>query len=419
MKKFIRAIAQKLGVEIGRDSRDPLERAFVSLSPKSPSRGNVLLSYEILPFLGEDVRLALKEADPERYRRETHHTEPWECTQMARTFLDLGYQVDVISKHNEEFVPRKDYSFFIDVSTNMERIGPLLNDDCVKILHIAWAHWLFHNSAESQRCLALQRRKGVSVRPRRQRKPNLAIEHAECATTLGNEFTISTYAYAQKPIFCVPNTTIAVYPSPRDKDFDVCRNHFLWLGGRGLVHKGLDLVLDAFMELPPEYHLTICGAIDEEDFTRAYHEELYETPNIHTTGWIDVESREFLEIANKCIGLVYPSCSESGCGGVMVCMHAGLIPIVSYETSVDVKDFGAILKESSVGEIQDSVRRLSRLPTKELEAMAWRTWEHARAHHTREKFAQEYEKVIRKIVILFGKRSEAQRARGTLLPKGI
>jgi hypothetical protein len=55
----------------------------------------------------------------------------------------------------------------------------------------------------------------------------------------------------------------------------------------------------------PEYHLTICGPIDKEpDFQKVYHDELYNTPSIHTVGWVDISSPQFLDIANGWVGLV-------------------------------------------------------------------------------------------------------------------
>ncbi|MHC5721439.1 MAG: glycosyltransferase, partial [Nostoc sp.] len=101
-----------------------------------------------------------------------------------------------------------------------------------------------------------------------------------------------------------------VYPSPDEKDFEAVRKNFLWFGGSALVLKGLDLVLDAFAQMP-EYHLTVCGPVsNDQEFEQAFYKELYETPNIHTYGWIDVSSPDFLKVTNNCLGLVYPSVSE-------------------------------------------------------------------------------------------------------------
>ncbi|MCX7592790.1 MAG: glycosyltransferase [Fischerella sp.] len=360
----------------------------VSLKPEQPSQGNVLLSYRIEPFF-------LKPGEP----LPNDHTWYWECRQIAQTFLDLGYCVDVIQFHNHKFIPQKDYAFFIDIRHRLEPLSKLLNQDCIKILHSDTAHILFHNTAELNRLLALQQRRGITLSPKRFEPSNLGIEHADCAVVLGNEFTINTFRYANKPIYRVPISTPEVYPWPEEKDFETCRKHFLWFGSGGFVHKGLDLVLDAFVEMP-DYHLTICGPINQEkDFEQAFYKELYNTPNIHTFGWIDISSPKFIEIANSCVGIIYPSCSEGGGGCVITCMHAGLIPIVSYEASVDVhEDFGVTLKESSVAEIKNSIRAIANLPASKLKMMARNAWEYVRANHTREKFAESYRKTVDNII---------------------
>jgi glycosyltransferase involved in cell wall biosynthesis len=139
----------------------------------------------------------------------------------------------------------------------------------------------------------------------------------------------------------------------------------------------------------------VCGPLKkEEDFVTAYHKELYQTPNIHAVGWVDVESPEFTGLAKQCLGVVYPSCSEAGGANVIVCMHAGLIPLVSYESSVDVEDFGVMFKDSSVNTIQNTVQMVSNLPSDRLRQMGRKAWEFARANHTKEKFAEDYKKLV-------------------------
>ena len=152
---------------------------------------------------------------------------------------------------------------------------------------------------------------------------NEAIENADYAVTYGNQFTLDTYRYAQKPLFRIPISTCAVFPWPENKNYGASRSNFLWFGSEGLVHKGLDLALEAFAEMP-EHHLYVCGPLQKEkDFIKAYYKELYETPNIHAVGWVDVDGPEFMGIVNKCLGVVYPSCSE-GQRGVWwrACMQA-------------------------------------------------------------------------------------------------
>jgi len=381
------ASAIKQGL-LGSLKEDDSLRRVVSLKPEGPSKGNVLFSYILDPFL-------LKPNEPISH----DHTQHWESMQIAKTFLELGYSVDSISYLNHSFIPQKKYSFFIDARWNLERLAPLMNKDCVKIMHVDLCHMLFNNAAEANRLLALQQRRRVTLPPRRFERPNLAIEHADCATILGNEFTINTFRYANKPLYRIPISNPFIYPWPEKKDFEACRKRYLWFGSGGFVRKGLDLTLEAFAGMP-DYYLTICGPINvEKDFERAYYKELYETPNITTIGWVDVSKPEFLEITDRCIGVVFPSVAEGGGGSVITCMHAGLIPIVSYEASVDVDDdYGLVLKNCSIEEIQNSIREISSLSEEKLKSMARKSWQFVRDNHTQQRFAEEFRKAIETIL---------------------
>jgi glycosyltransferase involved in cell wall biosynthesis len=378
VKRHVRAKLRQL--------TDPYQKV-VSLKPPTNSRGDVLLSYLLNPFL-----LPPGQSIPNT------HSNHWESVLMARTFLELNYSVDVINWRNDLFVPRKPYAFFIDVRWNLQRLAPLLSPDCRKLQHIDVCHILFQNAAEASRLLALQRRRGVTLSPRRFEMPNLAIEFADCATVLGNQFTLDTFRYANKPLYPVPIISCGCYAWPEGKDFDACRKRFLWFGSAGLVRKGLDLVLEAFAGMP-DCHLTVCGPVrGDEDFEQAYHKELYETPNIETIGWIDIDGPKFRDICMNSVAMIYPSCAEGQCGGVITCMHAGLIPVISYESGVDVHDFGMILPDCSIQEIENAIQRISSLPGKHLEQMARGAWEYARVNHTKEKFAQEYRRAIEHIL---------------------
>jgi hypothetical protein len=364
------------------------DTGYITLKPAKAILGDVLLCYENKGFFTK----------PEEHVP-NDHTNRCEAVQIAQTFLDLGYRVDVIGENNESFVPAKQYSIFVGNRINFDRITESLNPDCLKILHIDTAHWLFHNTAEHRRFLQLQQRRQFTLPKRRSLKPNLAIEHADCATILGNEFTMGTYRYANKPLYRMSISTPTLYPWAEGKDFNSSRRHFLWFGGWGFIHKGLDLVLEAFVGMP-DLHLTVCGPIEEEqDFKQAFSKELYETPNIHTEGWVSIDSRKFDEICRRSIALIYPSCSEGQCGGVVTCMHAGLIPIVSYESGIDVSEtFGVVLKESSIQEIQNAARKIASLSARELQLMARAAWDFARVTHTREKFSEQYRKNIAEIL---------------------
>lgn len=402
LKTPVKALLSTVGLKVNRvkSHSSPNIGKVGFLSHKGQKRGNVLISYIVEPFLlkpGEEISSA-------------HHHD-WMSWQMGRTFTSFGYDVDVIDYQDYRFNPGKEYDFFVGARTNFQRLAELLPSSCVKIVHLDTAHWLFNNAEDYRRHLELQRRRGVTLNSFKSVEPNWAIEYADYATiNWGNQFNIGTYSYAGKPIFQIPLPTAAVYPSPEDKDYQTCRNHFLWFGSAGLVHKGLDLVLEAFSQMP-EYRLTVCGPLrgrgakaykgplsNEPRFEAAFHRELYESGHIHTAGWVDVESRQFSEIVNQCIGVIFPSCSEGCAGSVITCMQAGLIPIVSYQTNVEVGDFGYCLNECSIEEIKKNVRLVAALPPDELKKKAHRAWQFCRTHHTREKFAQNYRRAVEQIM---------------------
>ena len=356
-----------------------VDRRVVRLEPEGPLWGRALFSYIIDPFLlAEEGELPYS------------HTHFWESWTMARCLVEQGFRVDAISWVDQRFRPEEAYDLVVDVRTNLERWAPELGD-AVKLLHIDTAHYRFHNPAQERRLRDLEARRGMRIRPQKMLPENRAIETADLATVLGNRFTQETYAFAGKPLFRIPISVPFVYPWPEDKDFAAVRRRFLWFGSGGLVHKGLDLVLEAFAEMP-ELHLTVCGPIRQErDFEAAYWRELYETENIETLGWIDVGSEAFLELCRKTLGLVYPSCSEGGGSSVLTCMHGSLIPIVNRETSVDLEpDRGILVEESSIPELQQAVRELASRPAEALEATARAAWTFAREHHTRDHFLAGY-----------------------------
>jgi len=365
-----------------------IEERTVTLEPAGPARGDVLFSYVIDPFL-------LRPGEPVPYS----HTHYWESLTMARAFVDLGYRVDAVSWTNRRFVPERAYDFVIDVRLNLERWAPLLPPETVKVLHVDSAHYTFNNPAQEARRRALEERRGVRLRPVKMLPENRAIESADLATVLGNELTQSTYAFAGKPLFRIPISVPFTYPWQEGKDFDAARRRFLWFGSGGLVHKGLDLVLEAFAGLP-DHHLTVCGPVRRErDFERAYFRELYRTPNVRTYGWIDVGAPEFLELARETLALVYPSCAEGGGASVLTCMHAGLIPIVNREVSVDLEaSYGVALAECSIEAIRDRVRELAARPAAELEAMARNAWTFARERHTKDVFRESYRRFAERLV---------------------
>jgi len=343
----------------------------------STLKGNVLISYITLPFLTNSDIL-------------DGHTNRFECLEMTNIFLTRGYNVDVIDWTNKKFLPKKDYKYFIDIHDNLERISPYLNNDCLKILHITTSHWKFQNEAEMKRLDDLEKRRGIRLLPRRQLGHSLGIETADIATMLGNNVTKKTYGHVTKKIYQIPVSTTHTFRYPASKDFSFAKKNFIWLGGSGMVHKGLDLVLEAFAQMP-EYHLSIFGNVaGEKDFAEFYKKELLHTKNITLFGKIDPGGEVFERITGESIAIINPSCSEGQSGAVITAMHAGLIPIISKESGVDCLDFGTILPYSNVETIKTAIKETANSTNSVLMEKSKKSWQYVNSNHTRESFSRTY-----------------------------
>src|SRR5690242_7249182 len=105
-KPISKALVRGLGFDIRRlKAPDPLEQV-VSFEPAPPAKGRALLSYGIRPYLlklGETIN--------------TEHTTAWESLQIGKTFVELGYALDVVHYTNQKFTPKLHYDCFVGVLT--------------------------------------------------------------------------------------------------------------------------------------------------------------------------------------------------------------------------------------------------------------------------------------------------------------
>lgn len=366
---------------IFKPSYDP---QIIKLEPKASARGCVAISYLTWPFV--------EGCESPKARG---HTNAFEVIAMAEAWQELGFRVEISSYDNPVYNPPPDCKFAIDIHHNLERWQ--VPSGCRKILHATGPHWLLWNATEYRRLEGVRDRKGVALAPRRQVAPSRGVEVADEVVLLGNEYTINSFAFAGKPITRVPLSSAYEFDWPTDRDFEKAKRKFLWVASYGMVHKGLDLVLDAFSGLP-DLELTVCGRPEkEEDFFRLYHRELKETPNIHFHGWLDMGAPEFLAMARTHGTIIYPSGAEGGAGAVIHCMHAGMLPACTWESSVDLGDFGLLIREGSVEAVRDAAQTIAAMSADEVEGRARRAWEHARRAHTRKAFQENYAAFARRV----------------------
>lgn len=346
-----------------------------------------LLSYLTTPF-------RLSPDDP----RNIHFSNVGIARSIVRVLNELGYIVDVVEWTDTEFLPRRHYDLFIGHGGHtFEHITRNLSPDTVRIYFSTGVYWKEFNQREAERFTWLEQRRGAHLPHDRWIEPSeeYANSSADAIICLGNESAKETYSQFPR----VTNLNIASYPDDyygrSKKDFASARSKFLFFSGGGNVHKGLDLLLEAFVQV--DTHLYICQGIRPEFYT-VYEHELKDFPTIHLIGMIPMRSSQFYELVDKCAFVIHPSCAEGQPGSVVECMHQGLVPVVSRETNIDTKDFGITLNNCAVEEIIKVVQDLSQRPADWVKEMSLRTRRAAVTEFSEGAFLQNYKDAIQHVI---------------------
>ncbi|MCP5181858.1 MAG: glycosyltransferase [Pseudomonadales bacterium] len=346
------------------------------LKPVNRPAGRVLIS------MGSLVYSELRDGLPIR----TLHPAAWKNWNLARTFLDLGFQIDAAPSDAQPLFAGKSFDVVIDVRSNLQHLSEVLASHGTRIMFPQFCHWALHNGGQLQRYQNLLLRSGIALQPSRLISYTDSVECADRIVTPGSAFSTRGFSHTGAAIYHInqapPNATMQFVK----RDFDSARKHFLWISGSGAVHKGLDLLLEAFSQRP-ELHLHICGDISsEQPFTRAFDHLLRERTNVHLHGWMDTQTESWLELCRRCAFVVLHSASEVTATSPIAGMYTGMIPIVNEGADQATMDFGCLLRQATVGELLDALDRMSSASTQELEQQSQASFDHAAHRYTQSGF---------------------------------
>lgn len=319
---------------------------------------------------------------------------------IIKVLNQLGYVVDVIQWTDVSFRVQKKYDlFFGHGGYNFETIAKQLPDQAIKIYWFPSCALPFLNSQEQLRLKNLYKRHKVSLNPVR----SLPVENqsdwqlADSVISLGNQYARSTYK-TSIPIFSFNNAAYKeLQPERICRDFTMARSNFLFFAGIGNVHKGLDLVIEAFNNI--DAHLYIATKVENE-FYEIYKEELSSHSNIHVQGWVEVRSSRYYELVEKCAYVIMPSCCEGSPGSIIECMHRGLIPVVSKESTIDTDGFGVTLDSCDILHIRQTVMELADLPVNIVKEKSIKTFEKAMQDYSVQSFERNVRDAIQKTIKL-------------------
>ena len=303
-----------------------LKKIKISNVLKSKHNKIALLSYITIPF----------------YKNSFSHTNYFEAHSWAKALDSLGYRVDVI---NYDFPSKKldttQYDLICGFGDVFQKHFETVNSRAKTIHYGTGMHVSHQNNASLSRVRDVHTKKGVWLGGSARFVEKTWTHQTALVDgiiALGSDVCAESYRkyydgkVLSSPLLFYQVQDVDKIMKERGRNSNT---HFLWFGGAGLVHKGLDLLLDYFYE-NPSLTLHICGPIESEPlFVQAYKKELLETKNIIMHGFVDIRGQVFEEIIKRCAFVVFPSCSEGGAASVLNAVgNGGLIPIITKQTSM-------------------------------------------------------------------------------------
>lgn len=348
---------------------------------------NALIVYIVYPFLFPDSVPG--------------HTNQVEAKKMAELLCELGYNVDLVNTRYDGTIDAEKYDLVIGTGTAFEQICREAREDTVTIYYLTESSPYFSNIAELQRLRAFEERNLVKMPFERQALHTMNLQtmaNATAAICIGNERTMSTYHGMFEQIYSISASgfTGAFATAGIEKAANVEKN-FLWYGGAGPIHKGLDICIEAFRELPG-LNLYIVGDV-HHSFYEFYRDDIENGQNIFYYGFLNKDSDEFQDVCGQCGFCLSPSCSEGQSTSVITTMFAGMISVCTPETGIDMEACGGIeIKSLDIKDIRTMLKTLANLPEAEVRTRREKVHQYVWENHTPEKYKAALEQILREIL---------------------
>jgi hypothetical protein len=183
------------------------------------------------------------------------------------------------------------------------------------------------------------------------------------------------------------------------KDFTVAKKNFLFFSGGGLVHKGLDLVLDYFSTQTDLTLHVCCSIINEAKFAKYYQTALHGRKNIKFYGFVDLKSAEFKDLLNLCGFIIFPSCAEGGGASVVNVMgNSGMIPLVTKESSIPINNFGLRITDLTVEAIKAAVEESQAITPNQLRTLSLQCGEFVATHNSLTNYRHNLDQLLQQVL---------------------
>jgi glycosyltransferase involved in cell wall biosynthesis len=354
-------------------------------SASNTNTKKALLSYILAPYAYKSK----SECPPTH----ANYLAAWEIIEIL---TEKGYQVTAIEASNKQYVLDTQYDLLIGTLDCIDRFASFLPATCTKIFYALGAYVDARNGpmGELKRVNDLEFRTGKHYIPKRlfpsPESIKRSVQKCDHLIITGGNSTIASFPdeFKSKSSIC----TMPIYPNSLGSfnvEHSQENNEFLWFFGYGQVHKGLDLVIEAFLK-QPNLVLNIAGTM-EPDFENIYGTLIKESPNIKHHGYLQTNSTKFETIVSRCRAFIAPTVNEGISCACVSLIQLGLYPIMAEASGVDLDKYNyTMLETCTVDEILEAVQHVEKMTIETINAKINLNKELALKLYSPEKFKTDF-----------------------------
>lgn len=350
-----------------------------------------LLSYIVLPFL----------LDPDSPKL-LKHGNRWRSRQLAQMLNELGYVVDVVDHDDQRTKIPDRYDLLLGLG-RAHALAQNWGDRTRKVFLATAPDPKLQHSWLRARLAEVNAKRGCAIPGYRQGAdyPPEGLRHFDALACLGDADNAERFRrYFKGPVYPWNNHAWDRFiGAPEGKDFDEARRRFLFFGTRDQILCGLDLALAVFAERP-DLELYVCGPFEKEpEFVDCFRNELYENPNIHALGWIELGGARFEELTKRCGFVIAPMCPTSCHGSLVICAGAGLVPLATAQAAgVDTDRLETTIRSLDPAQVGVVVDQASQRSADWLRSASSELVETVRRDFSQAAFSHRFRKILQDVV---------------------
>lgn len=316
--------------------------------------------------------------------------------QMLNVFIEQNYIIDLYScsQYTPQILKKDSYDIIIGFGHNYSDLC-VLNPLALKILFVTEnAPWIVKQKFSERLEYYKQRHNNIPYTISRTQFYNQHMFEISDIGIIMNgyhnymgmkDYFNKSYQINVNALF---NPQINNIPQ---KSFHNIKKNFVWFGSNGLIHKGLDILIESFAQLP-DYTLNIYGAPTKEikQFTIPKNVKIHSNINVYSEQFIN-------DVIKENTYVISLSCSEGMMSGVATCMVHGLIPITSIETGFDNFPHNIPLKSYKISDVVETLKSITKIDEITLQQLSHKTYMYSKREYSLEYFTHRFKTIMNDI----------------------